>query len=288
MTGPDVCARIAQQLDLFLDREMSPREREEISKHVAECPECAREIVSRETFRQRLRGAVRGVEAPPNLVSAIDRRLRPVSRSRRRHTGLMAFAAAALVTVCIAAWQYGRRPAAPTSQDAYLQHVSAGVAQIMRVGLNDHVHCAVFRKYPAQPPSLQHMTALLGPQYADLEAVFAAHLPPGLKVVMAHRCSYRGRRYVHLIARDGARLVSLVIARRGEGEAFESDLRAVASEGGMPIYSSGAGTFSLAGFETPGHLVYLVSDMDQRQNTRFMESIAAQVRDVLNKAESEG
>jgi anti-sigma factor (TIGR02949 family) len=287
MTGPGVCSRIAEQLDLFLDREIPPRERQEIAEHIAECPECAHELASRQAFRQRLRGAVRGVEAPPDFVSAVGRRL-PVSGSRPRHTALMALAAAALVTVCMAVWQYGGRPSPPAGHDAYLQQVSAGVAQIMRVGLNDHVHCAVFRKYPARPPSLEHMAALLGPQYADLEPVFAAHLPAGMKVVMAHHCSYRGRRYVHLIARDGARLVSLVIARREEGEAFENDLRAVASEGGAPVYSSGAGTFSLAGFETSGHLVYLISDMSQRENTRLMESMAAQVKNVLSKAEREG
>jgi anti-sigma factor (TIGR02949 family) len=286
MTGPGVCARIAEQLDLFLDRDLSARERQEIAQHLAECPECARERSARQLFRQRLRGAVRGVEAPPDLVSAIDRRVH-TSRSRPRHTSLMAFAAAALVSVCIAGWQYAHRPASP-NQEAYLHEVSAGVAQIMRVGLNDHVHCAVFRKYPAQPPSLEHMTTLLGPRYADLEPVFAAHLPPGLKVVMAHHCSYRGRRYVHLIARDGARLVSLVIARREQGEAFESDLRAVASEGGAPIFASAAGSFSLAGFETPGHLVYLISDMDQRENTRVMESMAAQVKEALGAAEAQG
>jgi anti-sigma factor (TIGR02949 family) len=287
MTGPGVCTRVADQLDLFLDREMPPREREEIAKHLAECLECAREMASRQAFRQRLRGAVRGVEAPPQLVSAVGRRLQPASRTRTRQTGLMAFAAAALVSICIAVWQYPR-PSASANPEAYLQQVSAGVARIMRVGLNDHVHCAVFRKYPAQPPSLEHMTALLGPQYADLEPVFAAHLPPGIKVVMAHHCSYRGRHYVHLIARNGARLISLVIARREEGEAFENDLGAVASEGGASIYSSGAGGFSIAGFETRSHLVYLISDMGRRENAQVMESMAAQVKQILSKAEAEG
>jgi anti-sigma factor (TIGR02949 family) len=284
MTGSGFCERVAEALDIYLDRELPADEMNAIAKHLEQCPDCARELGERQAFRARLRAAARSTPVPADLVSGIDRRLNARARHGFLHPGMMALAAAAMLAVCIGAWRVEfNHP----DQNAYLQQVSTGVARIMRVGLNDHVHCAVFRKYPAQPPSLEHMTQLLGRQYADLEPIFAAHIPPGVKVVLAHQCSFRGRRYVHLIARDGTRLISLVIARRQEGEAFENDLRAVAEEGGEAMYSAGAPQFSIAGFETPAHLVYLVSDLSQQQNLHVMEAMAVQLRDALSKAEQQ-
>lgn len=285
MTGSGFCERIAEALDIYLDGELPPAEMDAIAKHLETCPDCTRELAARQAFRVRLRQAARSAPVAADLASTIDRRLEAGARNRFLHPGLMAFAAAAVLLVCIAVWRVEFRP---LSHDAYLDQVSSGVARIMRVGLTDHVLCAVFRKYPAQPPSLEQMTQLLGPEYADLEPIFAAHLPVGLKVVLAHQCTFRGRRYVHLIARDGAKLVSLVIARREQGEAFENDLRAVSEEGGEAMYSSGAQQFSIAGFETPAHLVYLVSDLGQQENLRMMESMAGQIREALRKTEQQG
>lgn len=285
MTGSGFCERVAEALDIYLDRELPPAEMDAIARHLNECPDCAREAADRQAFRLRLREAARSAPVPADLASNIDRQLDANTRKRFPHPGVMAFAAAAMLAICIGVW---RMEFHPPGQVAYLEQVSTGVAGIMRVGLNDHVHCAVFRKYPAQPPSLERMTQLLGPQYADLEPIFAAYIPAGVKVVLAHHCSFRRRRYVHLIARDGARLVSLVIARREQGETFENDLRAVAEEHGTAMYSSDARQFSIAGFETPAHLVYLVSDLGEQENMRVMESMATQIREALRKTEQQG
>jgi anti-sigma factor (TIGR02949 family) len=288
MTGSGFCERVAEALDLYLDGELPSDERNLIAEHLEECPDCAREAATRRAFRARLREAARSASVPANLASNIDRHIEAGARKRFPRAGMMAIAAAAILAIGIAVWRVEFRSQGPLEQDAYLEQASTGIARILRVGLNDHVHCAVFRKYPAQPQSLQRMTQLLGPQYADLEPVFAAHLPAGIKVVMAHHCSFRGRRYVHLIARDGAKLVSLIIARREQGEALESELRAVAQEGGAQMYSSDARQFSIAAFETPAHLVYLISDLGPRENMQIMESMAAQIREALSKAEQEG
>jgi anti-sigma factor (TIGR02949 family) len=288
MTGSGFCERFAEALDIYLDGEMPADQRNAMAKHLEECPECAREAAARQAFRVRLREAARSAAVPADLASKIDRRLQSGAGNRFRHPGIIVLAAAAMLAVSILVWRVEFRTPGPLEQDAYLQQVSSGLARIMRVGLNDHVHCAVFRKYPAQPPSLERMAQLLGPQYADLQPAFAAHLPAGMKVALAHRCSFRGRRYVHLIARDGARLVSLVIARREQGEALENDLRAVAEEGGTAMYSSDARQFSIAAFETPAHLVYLISDLGEQENMRVMESMAAQIREVLSRQEQQG
>lgn len=285
MTGSGFCERIAETLDIYLDGALPADQMDAIAKHLSECPDCAQEAAGRQAFRARLRKAARSAPVPEDLASNIGRRLDVRARNRFPHPGIIALAAAAMLAVGFTVWRVEFHP---PGQDTYLAQVSSGVARIMRVGLNDHIHCAVFRKYPAQPPSLERMTQLLGPQYADLEPIFAAHVPAGARVVLAHHCSFRGRHYVHLIARDGARLVSLVIARREQGEAFEDDLRAVAQERGAAMYSTGAQKYSIAGFETPAHLVYLVSDLGEQENLRVMESMAAKIREALSRTEQQG
>jgi hypothetical protein len=193
----------------------------------------------------------------------------------------MAIAAAAVLTISVVGYQVSHLRTSVASQDSYIAEISRETSSIVRVGLKDHVHCAVFRKFPDSPPTFEEMAAKLGPEYKDLLPAMEAQVPRGMKVVMAHKCRYQGRQYIHLVARDGRNMVSLVIAKRGEGEAFESDLRAVVNGAEGPLYSAGVRQYSIAGFETPDHLVYLVSDMNQNQNLRLMQAMTAQVRQIL-------
>jgi len=54
----------------------------------------------------------------------------------------------------------------------------------MKVGLGDHVHCAVFRKFPKNPPTFEEMAAKLGPEYEGLLPLVKAG---DMQIVMAHR-----------------------------------------------------------------------------------------------------
>jgi hypothetical protein len=107
------------------------------------------------------------------------------------------------------------------------------------------------------------------------------HAPAGLHVVMAHRCGYRGREYTHVVARGQGHLMSLLIARRASGEAFESDLKAVATQLDMPIYASVADAFAVNAFETQNYLVFLVSDAAPADNLSALEAMTPQVRAAL-------
>jgi hypothetical protein len=183
-----------------------------------------------------------------------------------------------------AAYQVGHLRNGVAAQDEYIAKISGETAPIIRVGLKDHVHCAVFRKFPANPPTIGEMAAKLGTEYADLIPVVQAQLPPGMKVVLAHKCRYKGRQYIHLAARGGDHLISLVIARRSEGEAFEGNLKAVVNGSDGALYSAGEREYAIAGFETTQHLVYLVSDLDQTRNLHMLSVMSPRVHEVINRA----
>ena len=234
--------------------------------------------------RARLRAAVSSVTAPPRLEARIR------SEIRESHKGFwmrqMVPAAAALVVGLgvVIAYQLGHLRLTSKSQEAYIGAISGRVAGLMRVGLGDHVHCSVFRKFPANPPSVESMEETLGPDYKDLLPIMEKNVPGNLRVVMAHQCSYHGRKFVHLALSGDSRLLSLVISRKRVGETFTAEkLAPVLADSGIPIYQSEVQRFEIAGFESQNHLVYVVSDLPQQKNVEIMTALAAPVRDLLNR-----
>ena len=68
------CAKLFEQLDLLLDRELPPHELDRLETHLAHCLPCA----GRRDFESQLRAVVRercADQAPPELVARIRERL---------------------------------------------------------------------------------------------------------------------------------------------------------------------------------------------------------------------
>ncbi len=282
---PEDCLKILRRLDTVPDGEAAP----DAEAHIQSCAACANEIEWREAMRDRLRSAVKNVAAPPYLETRIRTRVlvprRPVLTWRRW------VAAAAVVVVCIAAevaYRNGSLRLTAASREAYLQSVSSHVAMLMRVGLNDHVHCAFFRRYPPQAPTVQALAETMGPDYAGLIPIVEEKLPPDFRVMIAHQCTYHRRKFVHLVMKSDSQLLSLVIARKeGWEESFQGEkLPPMLADAGIPIYGAGVQRFQIAAFETREYLVYVISDLAQAQNTRMMLVLAPGVKGFLAKRES--
>jgi hypothetical protein len=157
----------------------------------------------------------------------------------------------------------------------------------MQVGLADHIHCAVYRKYPNNLPAAAEFAANMGPQYRGVIPVVREHVPEDFRMLLAHRCSYHGRRFVHLVLRSDSALLSVVIAPKRAGEAFRADeLVPGLSEAGIPIYQSNVQRFRIAAFETSNHMVYVISDLPAQNNTELMQSMAPALRTFLGTLES--
>jgi len=168
------------------------------------------------------------------------------------------------------------------AQNAYIQRVSTRLAAVLKVGLGDHIHCAIFRKYPQNPPPVQQMEADLGPSYQGLLPVVRAAVPEGYRVAMAHQCSYAGRKYIHFTFEKGGDLLSLVVARKNAGESLVG-LSAAEAHSGIPIYQSAAGRYEVASFEAGDFLAYVVSELKGKANLQIAANMAPVVRDFLMK-----
>ena len=236
----------------------------------------------------RLRAAVRSVEVPPFLEARIRNHIRAEKLPRRwLPLILSATAAAAIVGGVLIAYQLGRLRLTVPVQESYISSVSRHVSGLMRVGLGDHIHCSVFRKYPENHPTTEEFVAKMNPQYAGLIPIVRSEVPDTYRMTLAHECRYHDRKFVHLSLRDDSNLLSLVITRKTEDESFSTDgMLPALVQSGIPMYQTGVQRFQMTAFETRDYLVYFISDLGKRQNIDLMLALSPRVKDFLVKLET--
>ena len=288
------CEKARKYLDSYVSNELLVETNHEVLRHIENCAACSAELDDRVRLRTRLKSAVNAQSVPPGLQVRIREQIRSGHSGSWFAAGWFlagwprwAAAMAATVVICAGVWLNYSRERLPAladrpAQNAYIRRVSATLAAVLKVGLWDHIHCSIFRKYPKEPPSVEKMEAELGPPYKGLLPVVRAAVPDGYRVIMAHQCSYSGRNFIHLTFEKGGELLSLVVARRQAGESLDG-LSPASEPLGIPIYQSAAGSYQVAGFEAGNFLAYVVSDLKGKANLQIAVNIAPGVREFLMK-----
>lgn len=287
------CAKIRKYLDYYLSNELSVETNHEVMRHLENCKACSDDLNARARLKNRLQVAARRESVPPYLQEKIQRKIRESKSNFRVISawGNWAIAAAvvALFTVggwVAVRWWKGRVYTDPRAQAAFIQRLSAGLPGIATVGLADHVHCAVLRKYPQQYPALPVAVEQLGPKYLPLVSLVRARVPNEFRVILAHRCRYGGRQYVHLVLKSDSALMSVVITDKLPGDSFKDYRLVPSSDGsGVPIYQVRAQHFEVAGFKSQNQLAFVVSDLSQERNLQIAASLAPPLTGFLNGLE---
>ena len=231
----------------------------------------------------RVKGAVGNVPVPPFLEARIRHSLRTEKPGRHWLPRLIPAAAALAVFAGFAvAYQLGHLRLTVSSQESYIGTVSTHIATLMRVGLGDHIHCSVFRKYPKNPPTTEQFIEKMNPQYAGLIPIVRSQVPDSYRMMLAHQCSYHRRKFVHLSLMSDSNMLSLVITRKGDGESFSTeDMLPALVQAGIPMYQSSVQRFQMTAFETRDYLVYFISDLPKQQNTELMLALGPKVQKFL-------
>jgi hypothetical protein len=284
------CMSTLRLLDPFIDDQLDAGATAAVRQHLNGCASCSKELELRRHLRKRLKAAVSIDTAPSYLQTRILANVRYQDHSRGWSAWRPQFAGvAAVVALCLGtviAYQLGHLRFTAQTQENYISAISQRVLPIIRVGLGDHVHCAVYRKYPQNPPPASKMVDDLGAQYQGILDIVKPYVPEGFRIMMAHRCRYHGRQFVHVAMKSGQKTVSLVLASRQPGETFQNSNLKQALQGGLPIYESGVQSYQIAGFETRDHLAYVVSDMPGNGNTELMLALAPKLQEYLARMES--
>ena len=273
MNGPphrdSACQPVRAQLDAYLSRELPDETIRELERHLGSCPQCAAELEARARLRTQLQTAVRATPVPGGLEANVRRVVHDTAP--RPRTGLWAVAAAAAVILCAVLVNILRVQMNP--EEAILRKNSGRLAAVLNVGLRDHLHCAVFRKYSKQPEAAPQMAADLGPEFAGLTPLVQAKLPADFRVIQGHHCEAGGRQYTHFIIAGGAgggKIVSLILTHRQPGESLSAG-----------IYQAGVDRFQVVGFESHDYLAYVISDLDAQQNLQWAGNLAPTLREYL-------
>lgn len=283
---PKTCQSIRGYFNAYLSGEIAPPAREEVSAHLKQCEHCSAEFQTRLKLKESLKGAVQRSPVPPFLETRIRASLAG-KKSERRSLWIWAPAvglAAALAIAALTGWVSSRhaQPWETTraEQDTFIQALYGEVAEIMRVGLGDHLHCAYFRKFPDDAPTAEQLVEKIGLQYAPLLAAVRAQAPAGHQVLLAHQCVFQDRSFIHIALEDHGKLVSLVITRKQPGESFGEGSLEGAS--GAKLHQAKAEQFAIAGFEAGKYLAFVISDHGERENLQLATSFASPVQQVLN------
>jgi anti-sigma factor (TIGR02949 family) len=276
------CSAAGELLDSYIDRELPDETRRSVEAHLETCAACQGALSIRKQIRARLKTAVANQEVPSDLQARIHLSLtRESNRNaapnlRRPQTWWMA--AAAMLIVALGSWAVFR---VLTHRAESRQALAAQNGEILNIGLEDHVHCALGLGFADRVFSEEQMAKQLGPDYAGLVDIVKGQVPGDLKVIVGHRCGVNGRKFVHLILRNQDTIVSVVITKRG-GESF-AQLHEIPAPGGLNLHKARLDNLEVAGFETPNYLVFVVSNMPDKDNAQIAASIAAPVRDKLGQ-----
>jgi anti-sigma factor (TIGR02949 family) len=289
------CEKIRRYFDSYLDNELLVETNHEVLRHLSVCPDCTKVLDARARLKRTVKRAVDQETAPAALLESIQNRI----RGRRSFFDFdyrrWAVAAAALVILAAGSMVAVRTghifaPVITAGEDSF-QLISAEAQELMRVGLADHVHCALVLGKWKELLSFDHMReatdrSALGPEFIGLVPMVQQKLGPNFQMIQGHRCVTNHREYVHLIltGNNGA-ILSLVITEKN-GEAFNhADIAATMQASGVPLYRANEGQLEIAGFETNRYLVYVVSNLDRGGNLKVASSLALPVYEYLHRLE---
>jgi hypothetical protein len=286
------CQRYRRYFDAYLDNELLVETNQDVLQHIGSCAECSRILDERQRARQFLRDAIGRESAPPELTAAIRGRLRERHTFFSSTTTRLVIASAAVLLLSVLAFQVS--PWAPGGNDnraGLFQTISAGARDLLRVGLIDHVHCAILSQRWKQSVSVEAMkedksNQGVGAEFIDLVPMVQEKLGSGYKLVQAHRCLANQRHYVHLILTgEAGTVVSLVITEKKNESFLRADAVAVLNAQGVPVYEDRQGTYQIAGFESDKYLAYVVSNLGHDANRNLASVLAPQVYEHLHRLE---
>ena len=276
--GQKACEKIRRYLDSYLSNELLVETNHEVLRHLENCPACAEELEQKIRARNVLRGAVARVTPSSGLEEHVRKavRARAASGLAASHVQRWSIAAVVLLGLALGGTQ-GLR---------LRRDYEARQTALLDVGLRDHVHCTLGGHYPAIPPTFAEMARKMGPDFVQLVPV-VEQKAGDYKVIEGHQCRVGGRKYKHIILRGNHTLMSVIVTRKQQGEAFpRSILLPVLKASGVALHNTDVKNLAVSGFETKDFLVFVVSDLDENANLHVAERMAPGLRGVLAKIES--
>lgn len=152
------------------------------------------------------------------------------------------------------------------------------VPEVLRVGLGDHIRCAILNIPKPGAADPNGAIEPLNVESQQLVDAIKAKLPDGYRIAGAHHCRFEGRRVIHVGIHARSGLASLVIVSRKAGESLDEMPK-------DPFVRASAEPYQLVVLSTKSHLVFLVSEEGRSKNEALLTAIGPPVRGFLENLE---
>jgi len=217
--------------------------------------------------------------ASPALEDRIRRGIRKETSRGWPTWTLVAAAAVFLIAVGLVGWRVWNHTSATRTNTI----AQTNGAQLLEVGLKDHVHCALDSGFANREFTEAQMRERLGPEFFGLVAMVNEKLPGTYRVAVGHRCKANGREYIHLVLKSPQTAMSLVITKKNNESFTANQVAAILESAGVPLYGARLNNLEVAGFETPDYLAFVVSDLGHDENMQIAAALAPSVQAFLSK-----
>jgi anti-sigma factor RsiW len=266
ISGQRSCARIQPLLDCYVSNELLAETNSEIVRHLESCTVCGTASEQRLRAKEVLRRSVESIEVDAALRTRIRGKLvepsAVVSMPRPAPRARLAVAAAAAFCLFSGLGIY------------WTERHHAQTGALLGVGWINHRNCTLAGHYPDEIPTQEAMVTKLGPDYRELLTVANQRLGD-FRIRQGHRCSHSGRQYAHLILQRGVVLASVAVLKKAGTERMPWRLHPDAAVTGVKE------GISIAVYDAGQHMVFVMSNLPDRENERLADGVAPPLRSML-------
>ncbi len=282
------CEVVQSRLDAYLDGELGDDAAGNLTRHLQFCADCSESADAITHSKKLLRRAAQSEIAPTVLREKIQKQIRAEPRFFEFLFARKFLATAAAIVlfgffglVGILVWQL-QSPLNLAGNSSPNQSLTRQFTELLNIGLDDHVHCALEEGYAGQRYTSEQMSGELGAEYAGLLPLLKEKAADGFETIAAHHCAIDERNFVHLILRKDEKILSLVITKKN-GETFSGrGGSALSQSSGVALYQEEIQNYVVAGFETETDLVFFVSNLSGAENLQIASNTAPAVRNFLD------
>ncbi len=308
------CSDFHKIADSYLGDELLIETNHEVIAHLEACPACHRELAARRELRVQLRAAFAN-SAALQPSPAFTNRLHAQLRAKALHETTtvtrgqwMAIAASVLLILTagllatrqktpntsielVDSERGNRNEAARLDAPSPQPKASSGavnlfMAEAAELAAGDHRDCAIDYKLAEKPIPLEEAGRRYDRAYINLASVVMSQqnqLAGGVQFVEAHSCGFNGKRFGHIILKEGKHLVSVLVTDLDDAPA---EIAAQSSpEARQPIVNSSVEGYQVSYFATAKHGIFIVSDLEAARNSQIASILAPSVYEHIKRTE---
>jgi len=282
------CRDFHEMIDSYLSDELLTETNHNVLRHLEDCADCREVIEARRAVRSRLKSAVidsAQYQIDVNFSRSLESRLRQSALKPAKvkapswfgRNNWIAVAAGLVLTFTMGflLLNYGGADQTLANADRVDYSVpNLSAENIVNIASGDHEHCAIRHKLDEAPITLVEASA----KYRGIEKIVAEPLSDVLsdyKLVEAHACKYLDTRFAHLVLSNKDERVSVLI----------TDLKD--SESGREVMNFSTKKYQIARFDTRKRSVFVISDLDKRQNVKAAEALFVPIRKHFDADETD-